>query len=104
MPCKPFVVETDSGPRVIGWACNRGRRESIRCKCGRPATQLCDYPLTGAKAGQTCDRDLCDGCAVTVGKHGSGPHAGDTEDYCPAHARLATTMETRDQIGGADAG
>jgi hypothetical protein len=41
--------------------------------------KLCDYPLRGKRAGATCDRKLCERCAV---------HAGPDLDYCPPHARL----------------
>lgn len=51
--------------------------------CGRPgAKKQCDYPLN-AGGGRTCDRWLCDRCAV-VQKRTSR----DTVDFCPAHDRL----------------
>jgi hypothetical protein len=61
----------------------RSRRK--RCRwCGAPHTKLCDFKLSGKKAGQTCDAPMCDRCATRMGEV-----AGDTVDYCPPHARLA---------------
>lgn len=62
-------------------ACSRGARD--RCStpgCGKDAVALCDWPLTGAKVGKTCDKKLCEGCRVRVGSD---------KDYCRAHAELA---------------
>ena len=81
MPCDPFKVTLPDGSSAMGWICTRGpRRQPPRCKCGRPSTLLCDYPLTGAKAGKTCDRPLCTHCATEVGP---GRH------LCPAHAKMS---------------
>ena len=71
-------------PLPDGYAviCSRGRRGKQCSACKRnPATLECDWPLTGSKAGKTCDRPLCRPCALLV-KQASG----DTVDYCPAHA------------------
>ena len=71
---------------VTVFACSRKRTVSHRCSCcGSPATKQCDAALRGSKQGRTCDRYLCDACAVAVGP--------DT-DLCPAHAR-----ETREHPG-----
>lgn len=74
MPCIPFRG---------GYVCTRGRRDPI-CKCGsgKPADRLCDWPLTGRKAGATCNRRCCDACALRVSDEGEGI------DYCPPHARM----------------
>lgn len=60
-----------------------GRRERVtRCKfCGEPTgpTILCDWKLTGPKAGQTCDAPMCRRCAAAV---------GEDRDLCPPHKRL----------------
>lgn len=69
-----------NGTRII--ACSRGPKK--RCKCGKPATLLCDYPLRGKKEGKTCNAPMCRSCAVTFGMRGE-----DTIDYCRAHAELA---------------
>ena len=64
--------------------CRRGRApSSAPCSvvgCSRPHMRLCDFPLAGAKLGQTCDAKLCE-------EHAS--RQVDTRDYCPPHARLA---------------
>lgn len=94
--------------------CSRTPAVKKRCKCGAIAVKLCDYPLRGKKAGQTCDRPLCAKCATQLDtvcdmteerelqKHidsyrteegrGKAVHdlrlAPDTFDLCPPHARL----------------
>lgn len=73
MTCK--VITTAGGGTAI--ICNRG---SKRCQCGRSASKLCDYPLTGSKVGQTCDVPLCNKCAVNIDKN---------KDYCRAHYRIS---------------
>lgn len=66
-----------------GFVCRSGRRPSCS-GCGKPgATLQCDYPLTGPKAGKTCDRWLCDKCAT---------HVGPDRDYCPPHQALDTRL------------
>jgi len=82
MPCKPF----DLGNGVTGVVCSRGQRAK-RCAiegCGKPAPYLCDFPLTGAKAGKTCDRPMCESHRRTQGRKGK-----DTVDYCPSHDSIA---------------
>ena len=61
------------GPAVVH-VCRRGGAPCSECHS--PHTKLCDFPLRGSRGG-TCDRKLCDRCAVTVGpdKHYCGPHA-----------------------------
>lgn len=78
-PCDDIL--NDKGER-IGFACSRGRQPKQYCgTCKtKAATRLCDFPLTGPKAGQTCSAPLCGGCSKSMGKD---------LDYCPAHARLA---------------
>lgn len=70
----------DKDGHWLGYACSRGRTKACSVCKVRPATKLCDWPLTGSKSGQTCDRDLCDRCAAHVGKD---------LDYCPCHAEIA---------------
>jgi hypothetical protein len=76
------VIKLPDGTTII--ACSRGRQSRERCACGRVATIQCDWPLSGDKAGHTCDRWCCRSCAA---------HVGDDRDYCPAHARLAGKQE-----------
>jgi hypothetical protein len=73
--------------RAVGFVCSRG---SDRCEaCGRAgARQLCDYPLAGRRAGETCDRRLCAGCATRVG----------ARDLCPAHARLVKQQQQEEDL------
>jgi hypothetical protein len=74
MSCKTYVVDV-----ITYIACNRGGRTERCAECNSPAGILCDWKLTGAKAGATCDRKLCEACARSVapGKH-----------LCPAHGRV----------------
>lgn len=46
-----------------------------RCKCGRKATLLCDWKVPSRKSG-TCDKAICDQCAVSVAPE---------KDLCPDH-------------------
>lgn len=74
-PCE-VVKLPDGGVAIL---CSRGRRGVKRCAvagCGRDAPYLCDFPLTGPKAGQTCDRPLCSVHARQVGPD---------RHYCYAH-------------------
>jgi hypothetical protein len=80
MACTRFQVGN-----AVAFACTRGPVRKHRCSCGAVATKQCDAPLRGKKQGQTCDKYLCDGCAVAI-----GPEI----DLCPAHAR-----ETREHPG-----
>jgi hypothetical protein len=67
------IVCSRSTPRR---RCSNGRRGNVSAsQCIRTATKLCDYPLGN---GKTCDKPLCDCCAVNVGPD---------RDYCPKHAR-----------------
>jgi hypothetical protein len=75
MACKTI----DLGGGAFAIACTRGKRRALCQVCRRnPHEKLCDQPLTGVKAGKTCDLKLCRGCAV---------HAGTDLDLCPAHAK-----------------
>lgn len=68
------------GGGVVGFACTRGRSRA-RCQepgCTREHDVLCDFPLTGAATGRTCDRKCCRGPAKSAGKD---------RNYCLAHAR-----------------
>lgn len=81
MTCR--IYKGDKGMIIL---CDRGG-QSKRCSvCGRKATKLCDFPLRGKLAGKTCDKDLCDKCAVSVGH---------SVDYCPAHARYHQKNEVK---------
>ena len=77
MPCRTVSLP-EGGYAII---CGRGSRPKPCSICGRPHRKLCDFPLTGEKDGKTCDRPLCERCAVH-------PDPAKDLDYCPAHARL----------------
>ena len=65
------------GVTVIQWS-----RELVWCLtngCTARAITTCQYPLSGRRTGEICDRPICQRCSIKVdGKH-----------YCPSHARLA---------------
>lgn len=93
MPCHFF-----SG----GVVCT-GRQRRKRCKTpghgDRWAAADCDWKLhrigeDGRKefTGKTCDAPMCEGCRKTVGRHETGPHAGEPKDLCPAHFAEAQRM------------
>lgn len=57
MPCKTIVNQ----PGSYAVACSR-RTHGTRCSvhgCSGYESKRCDYPLSGSKAGKTCDRPLC---------------------------------------------
>jgi len=88
MPCRTVVIPGGG----IAIVCSRGstanHRRCVVCKL--PGNQcdmkLCDYPLHGEKAGQTCDRPICRDHAL---------HVEPDTDFCPAHARL---IQDRQQV------
>lgn len=75
-------IMTDKDGRFIGFACSRGRPQQPAQNCQvclkRRASKRCDWPigLYGDDRGRTCDKWLCEQCAV---------HAGRDTDYCPNH-------------------
>ncbi len=81
MGCETF----DLGDGAFAIVCSRGRKARKPCSvCGRqPHSKLCDFKLTGAKAGKTCDLEMCSSCAK---------HVGPDRDLCPAHAKLEHTQ------------
>jgi hypothetical protein len=83
-------------PGGMAIVCDRGRKPRAKCTAckDRPHTKLCDFPLTGDRAGKTCSVRLCDRCAV---------EAGPDLDYCPPHAKVAQTSpraEVRQWVRG----
>jgi hypothetical protein len=76
MPCQKI----DLGNGDFAIACSRGRQRALCEVCRtKPHEVLCDYPLRGKKAGATCSKKLCRGCANSVGAN---------KDLCPPHAKL----------------
>jgi hypothetical protein len=59
--------------------CGRGSRQRLCTHCGKPSDKLCDYPLRGAKEGQTCSRPVCQKCAT---------HVEPDTDFCRTHAEM----------------
>lgn len=72
MPCNHVTLP--GGAYAI--ICTKGQRAKPCKYCGRPHEKLCDYKLTGARAGKTCDIPMCAKCAF---------HVPPDEDFCPAH-------------------
>ena len=70
MHCEVIALKDGTAAFVCG-----GRHTHKRCACGQPATKLCDFPTA---RGKTCDRPLCDRCAVGIDRD---------VDYCPDHPR-----------------
>lgn len=64
------VILADGKTAIVCTA--RGRR----CKCGRPATLLCDWKVPARKNG-TCDKPICTKCTTSPAKD---------KDLCPDHA------------------
>ncbi len=75
------VIKGKEG-KAIGFECNRGYDTPSCSSCGGKATKQCDFPLKGKKAGQSCDRPLCDRCATRYDEKEPG------KDFCPVHARF----------------
>jgi DNA modification methylase len=64
------------GNGITAIVCTRGQRRAKCSNCGRMrADLLCDWKLKGKKAGKTCDRKLCHGCATEVGPEKHHGHA-----------------------------
>jgi hypothetical protein len=74
----PWIKMQDG---TVAHICTRGSRNPIKAcvKCSAISTKLCDFKLPNRR---TCDKPLCDRCAVNVGPN---------KDYCPDHPQPATT-------------
>lgn len=91
MTCR--TVDLGNGYTAI--VCDRGRKPAKCTACKeRPHSRLCDFPLTGDKAGKTCSVRLCDRCAVRAVRDGK------EVDYCPPHARIVADAAAREQFAG----
>jgi hypothetical protein len=76
----PFRLRETPGGEVVatGFVCGVRKR---KCRgCGQPAPYLCDFQLTGALAGKTCDIPMCPRCAHEVGPD---------RHYCRVHNEMA---------------
>lgn len=79
MGCRIESLDTEDGPvHMIMCGPGLGRRTKFNCQecLKREHTKLCDYRPAGSQ--KTCDKKLCDKCAVKVGKD---------IDYCPGHLK-----------------
>ena len=78
MPC--IKVDLPGG----GFALARVSSDRVKsCKyCGRISSKLCDFKLTGSKAGKTCDAPMCEKCAHYVEPD---------KDYCKPHWAIIET-------------
>ncbi len=75
MPSKCHHVALPDGTQAIV------RMSHRKCAfCTRASTKQCDFPVLSARGAQigTCDKHLCDHCAV---------HVGEDMDHCPEHPR-----------------
>lgn len=68
---------SDEKKVVVAFICG-GKKLKACIVCNARAEVLCDFKLTGCKAGQTCDRPLCTKHAVRFG----------ALDCCAAHAEM----------------
>lgn len=72
-------VKLPSGGVAI--VCGRGPRPIKCAHCGARGRRLCDFvtePARNHALAKTCDKGLCDACAVSVGKG---------IDHCPDHPK-----------------
>ena len=73
MQCRKVALPGGGAAFICG---PKPRRRN--CKfCSRYADLECDFPLTGKKAGQTCDAPICSRCTTRT----------DGKDFCPPHQR-----------------
>jgi hypothetical protein len=66
----------DKDGNLVGFACGRGRIGHDCHVCGKTAKIQCDFFLHEER--RTCDKWLCQACAVRVAPN---------TDYCPGHRR-----------------
>lgn len=69
--------------------CSRSRRPRQKCKCGQPATLLCDWKVKARKSG-TCDAPICATCAEEV-----GPDKHLCPDHLLAYAKWRAAREAK---------
>lgn len=80
MACE--FLDLGNGQRAI--VCG-GRTQPKRCKCGRPATLLCDWKVPERKSG-TCDAPICSSCSTSPAPD---------KDICPAHKPTLEAWQAR---------
>ena len=84
MACHHSTLPDGTGAIV----CDRSKPKS--CPCGRRATRLCDWKVSGKKSG-TCDAPLCANCST---------EPAPDKDLCPAHARDWKAWKAKRQAEG----
>lgn len=101
MPCEWW--KTDDGSVIhLNMGHGRGKKKLCPfCRSGR-VSKLCDFPLGDplipGDPPRTCDAEMCDACARTLGR-GDTPIAkglsrmNDTIDVCPKHRGQAVFIE-----------
>jgi hypothetical protein len=102
MPCE--WLKTPDGV-VMHIKCGRSRGPKRHCKfCHEDyyGGKLCDFPVGN---GRTCDAQMCDGCARTLGTQESDighgmKRLGDTIDVCPIHREQAVVKGGKLLEGG----
>jgi hypothetical protein len=85
MPCNH--IKLPGGGYAL--VCGPKPRAKPCVSCGRPASLLCDYPVTRAGKTGTCDRSVCVRCSVPQ---------GEGRDYCLAHAELAGKLQPQGEL------
>ncbi len=83
------AVTLPGGGRAI--VCSSRKRQ--RCACGKPATLLCDWKVTGSRRA-TCDVPICTACSTSPAPD---------KDLCPDHA-TAFEIWRRDRAAQRDHG
>lgn len=66
------------------FACGRTKPPRCQAPCNLIAPRRCEFPLTGAKAGETCPRHVCNSHSKVV----------NDKRVCLPHAKM---METKTQ-------
>lgn len=76
------VALPEGGHAIV---CTGEKRQ--RCKCGRPATLLCDWKVPAKRSG-TCDAPICEQCATSPAPD---------KDLCPTHTAEFESWKSRKQ-------
>ena len=91
MPCHTMKI-SGGGYAIV---CTRGRKAKPCAFCGKPSDKLCDWPVGN---GKTCDAEMCNDCARTLGRQHTDTGFGmtrlnDTIDVCPIHRNQAVVVD-----------
>jgi|GEM_PF-2351925 len=100
MPCE-WLKTPDGTVMHVHRRSSRGSKR--HCKfCGKDyyGGKLCDFPVGN---GRTCDSEMCDGCARTLGRGtvqigGGFQRFNDTIDVCPIHREQAVFADGAVQV------